>query len=158
MINEILASFDPDNLDAVVAEAAALDRTVELEMAEWSGLEEALGGPDSTRAAFASQDQFYATLAGAVSAPPVLGFRRGQADGPSIGTGLFGGFMVVALGSKGIVQAGNDGTTGTATLAEGVTVAVTAESVRDGGRCHPRIEWLDDQAQDQREELSRAPT
>lgn len=129
LINEMLASFDPENLDALVVEAAALDRTVELDMAEWSGLEEALGGPDSTRAAFASQDQFYGTLAAAVSAPPILGFRRGEADGPSIGMGLFGGLMVVGLGSEAIVQAGNDGTTGTATLAEGLTVTATAESV-----------------------------
>ena len=126
LINEKIASFDPDNLDAIVAEAAALDRKVELDMAEWSGLEEALGGPDSTSAAFASQDQFYAALAGAVSAPPVLGFRRAQADRPSIGMGLFGGFMVVGLGSKAIVQAGNDGSTGTATPAEGFTVTATA--------------------------------
>ncbi len=129
MINETIASFDPDNLDAVVAEAAALDRTVELDMAEWSGLEEALGGPDATSAAFASQDQSYAALADAVSAPPVLGFRRAQADGPSTGMGFFGGLMLVGLGSKAIVQAGNDGKTGTATLAKGITVIATAESV-----------------------------
>ena len=34
-----------------------------------TGLEEALGGPGSTSAAFASQDQFYATLNDAVTAP-----------------------------------------------------------------------------------------
>ena len=129
LINEVLASFDPENLDANVAEAAALDRTVELEMAEWSGLEEALGGPDATSAAFASHDQFYATLTDAVTAPPQLGFRRGQADGPSFVGGLFGGYMLVAAGSKAVVQASNDGTTGTATPAKGYTLTATAEAV-----------------------------
>jgi hypothetical protein len=43
--------------------------------------------------------------------------------------GMFGGFMVVGLGSKAIVQAGNDGSTGTATPAEGFTVTATAASV-----------------------------
>ncbi len=129
MINDAIASFDPENPDALVAEALALDRTVELEMAEWSGLEEALGGPDSTSAAFASQDQFSATLADAVGAPLTLGFRRSQADGPNIGGGLFGGFMLVGLGSGAIVQASNDGTTGTATPTQGFTVTATAESV-----------------------------
>ena len=128
LINETVASFDLDDLNALVAEAAALDRTVELDMAEWSGLEEALGGPAATAAAFASQDEFYGAFADAVSVPPVLGFRRAQADGPNIGMGLFGGFMVVGVGSKGIVQAGNDGRTGTATLAEGITITATAES------------------------------
>ena len=51
--------------------------------------------------------------------------------------GLFGGIMAVALGSKAIVQAGNDGKTGTATLAEGFTVTATADSVGDGHRSHP---------------------
>ena len=129
LVNETLSSFDPDNLDAFVAQAAALDRTVELDMAEWSGLEAALGGGDSTSAAFASQDQFYAAFTDAVTAPPQLGFRRIQADGPSIGMGLFGGLMVVGLGSKAIVQGGNDGSTGTATPTEGFTITATAESV-----------------------------
>ena len=98
-------------------------------MAEWSGLEQALGGPDATSAAFASHDQFYADLTDAASAPPMLGFRRGQTDGPSISEGLFGGFMVVALTSEGIVTATNDGSTGTAPVAEGVTVTSTTDSV-----------------------------
>ena len=136
LINETIASYDPENLDAFVAEAAALDRTVELEMAEWSGLEEALGGPDSTSAAFASQNQFYATLADAVSVPPVLGFRRAQADGPSIGMGLFGGFMVVGLGSKAIVEAGNDGSTGTATSGRRSHRHRDGRVRRDGDRHH----------------------
>jgi len=129
LINEVLASFDPDNLDAHVAEAAALDRTIALEMAEWSGLEEALGGPAATSAAFASHDLFYATLTNAVAAPPTLGFRRGQADGPSISEGLFGGFMLVSLGSKAAVRASNDGTTGTATPSKGFTMTATEDSV-----------------------------
>lgn len=129
LINGVLASFDPDSLDALVAEAAALDRTIALEMAQWSGLEEALGGPEATSAAFASHDQFYATLTNTVAAPPTLGFRRSQANGPSIGEGLFGGFMLVGLGSKAIVQATNDGTTGTATPAKGFTIAATDDSV-----------------------------
>jgi hypothetical protein len=131
LINERIASFDPDNLDAIVAEAAALDRTVELDMAEWSGLEEALGGPDSTNAAFASQDQFYAALTGAVSEPPALGFRRVQADRPSIGMGMFGGFMVVGLGSKAIVQAGNGDTGGRIHRHRDGRIR------RDGHRSHP---------------------
>ncbi len=128
LISETVASFDPDDVDAFVAEAAVLDRTVELDMAEWSGLAEALGGPEAASAAFASQDQFYAALTDKVSAPPQLGIRRSQADGPNIGMGLFGGFMLVGLGSKGVVQAGNDGRTGTATLAEGITITLTAEA------------------------------
>lgn len=129
LINEAIASFDPDRLDAAVADAAALDRAVELEMAEWSGLEAALGGPDATSAAFAAQDPFYAAFAESASAPPSLGFRSAPADGPNIGMGLFGGFMVVGLGSKGIVEVGNSGKTGTATPAKGLTITATAESV-----------------------------
>ena len=129
LINGVLASCDPDDRDALVSEAAALDRTIALEMAEWSGLEEALGGPEATSAAFASHDQFYATLTNTVATPPTLGFRRSQANGPSIGEGFFGGFMLVGLGSKAIVQASNDGTTGTATPAKGFTITATDDSV-----------------------------
>lgn len=129
LVEEILASFDPENLDAAVAEAAALDRAIELQMAEWSGLEEALGGPAAAEAAFASHDGFYAALAAAADAPVTLGFRRGQAEPPSIGMGLFGGFMVVGLGSKAIVTATNDGKTGTVTPTKGFTITAKDESV-----------------------------
>jgi hypothetical protein len=131
ILEETIASFDPENLEPMIAEAAVLDRQIELEMAEWSGLEDALGGPDATAAAFATHDAMYAPLASTLEAPTQFGFRRSQADGPSVGAGLFGGYMVVALGSKTLVERSNDGETGTFASDDGtMTAEATDTSVK----------------------------
>lgn len=125
-------SFDPADLDAQLARGAELDRQADLELAAWSGLEEALGGREATAAAFATHDAFLEGIAAVIATPPVLGIRRTQVDGPNIGMGMFGGFMVVGMGSEGLVTATNDGTVGTTKPGElptGMQITATKDSV-----------------------------
>jgi hypothetical protein len=127
---EFLASFDPDDVDTALAMARDLDRQAELTLAELEGITDELGGPEAAATAFAEADAAFAPLTESLETPIVFGIRRPQQAEPDIGGGLFGGFMTVALGAKDMVAATNDGSTGTRSLADGVTVTATPNSVR----------------------------
>lgn len=92
------------------AELARLDSALERRLWTMSGLESALGGKAAADAAFAAHGEAISDKARAVGAAPVE-FTPAvfMADsGPGIGEGMFGGYMVVALGAKGVVSATND--------------------------------------------------
>ena len=67
-----------------------------------SGLEAALGGAEATDAALPEAWAPIIEQARAIGATPLsLGFRRAHTSGsPNIGEGLFGGLMLVILGSR----------------------------------------------------------
>lgn len=127
---EVLSSFDLDDIDAAVATTADLDRQADLALAELEGITDELGGPEATAAAFADADAAFAPLTAPLGAPVVFGIRRPQQAEPDIGGGMFGGFMTVALGSKSMIAGTNDGSTGTTSLGDGVTISASAESVK----------------------------
>lgn len=105
LIDEVLAMTEADR-DAALVEAG-LD--MELAAAKESGLEAELGGPEATREALVSAWAPLVELArGTEAAIPPLGLRRGTAGPPSLGEGLFGGFLVVGLGSGAAASASAD--------------------------------------------------
>ena len=107
---EALWAGDPATRDALVAKIGA---ELELAVAEQSGLAEALGGRDAAGAALA---QAWAPLISMVTdslgplQPPVAiaSLVAIASDGPSIGEGMFGGYMLVALGASASVSMSND--------------------------------------------------
>jgi hypothetical protein len=107
---EALWASDPATRDALVAEIGA---ELELAVAEQSGLAEALGGRDAAADALA---RAWAPLISTVrdtlgpELPPVAiaSLVAIASDGPTIGEGMFGGFMTVALGAEGVVGESND--------------------------------------------------
>jgi hypothetical protein len=103
-----LMAMSPAEQEAHLAE---LSTRFELEISRLSGLEAALGGPESAAAALRSawQPQI-AAIRGSIAQPIQLGFRAGT---PSAGTadageGLFGGSMAIAESSIGAVAGSND--------------------------------------------------
>jgi hypothetical protein len=128
-LTEAYESFDPTDLDAALVGAARTEREIELAMAKDDGLEQALGGADATAAAFGALDAQFAPLGGTLAQPVTLGLRQTGPSGPAVAEGLVGGVIVVAIGAEGVVNASNDGTTGSASPAEGITVTVTDDSV-----------------------------
>ena len=112
------------------ARLAALDAELERELWTLSGLEAALGGPEAADVAFAADSEAIVGRAREIGGAPIVisGMRRPAAApaAPSLGEGLFGGILVVILGSEGIVSATNDLKDGASIppgkIAEGVTV------------------------------------
>jgi hypothetical protein len=132
---EALAAMDAAERDAEVARMSA---ELELDVAELSGLAEALGGRDAARAALA---QAWAPLIATVTEtlgaeqPPVAiaSLVAVDTDGPSIGEGMFGGYMVVALGADAVVSASNalpDGTPRSGQVGESGEITVDASTER----------------------------
>lgn len=125
------AEFDPAQLEAALAEAAALDREVEFLIAEWSGLQEELGGADAMTAAIEARDAAFPTVAELLGLGGPQGLRRAPAHSSTedgVGMGLFGGLMIVGLGSEGIVTGTNDGKTGTRD-SDGAVLKASKDSV-----------------------------
>jgi hypothetical protein len=107
---DALWAKDPAMRDGLVATIGA---ELELAVAERSGLAEALGGHEAARAALAQAwTPLVSTVTETLGAEqPPLAFASLVAVAsvaPSIGEGMFGGYMMVALGAKGIVTASND--------------------------------------------------
>jgi hypothetical protein len=131
---EALAAMDAAERDGEIAEMGA---ELELDVAELSGLAEALGGRDAARAALAQGwAPLIATVTGTLGAeqPPVAiaSLVAVDTDGPSIGGGMFGGYMVVALGADGVISASNDLPDGeSASGPVGESGEMTAEISRD---------------------------
>jgi hypothetical protein len=109
---EAMWAMEPATRDALMAQLGA---ELELDVAERSGLAEALGGREAAAAALA---QAWAPLVSTVTEalgaeqPPIaiasLVAVAVATETPSIGEGMFGGYMLVALGAEGIVSASND--------------------------------------------------
>lgn len=130
------AEFDPAELDVKLAEAAALDRRVELLIAEWSGLEAELGGPEAMLAAIVARDAAFPTVAQLLGVSGPQGLRRVPAQDTAakgVGMGMFGGVLVAGMGTGAFVENTNDGRVGTDTIPVGpdgkITLAVTQDSV-----------------------------
>ncbi len=92
------------------AHLAELSTRFELEISELSGLEAALGGPESAAAALRSAWQPQIAAIREEAAQPVqLGFRMAAAPAvPDGGEGLFGGAMGIAESAIGAVAGSND--------------------------------------------------
>ena len=140
---------DLEAADAVVAEfallseaaryeaASALSGDLERQLYVAVGLADALGSAEAVDASIDEKTAWMASLREQVSDDlstaqlEPQGMRRVQAQTapPNIGEGLFGGLMVAILGGEGAVTATNDGTTGEAKLAEGVTLNATTTTV-----------------------------
>lgn len=100
-----LLAMTPDQQEAHLAELAV---KFERDLAAVSGLEAALGGPEATDAALGEAWAPTIEQARAIEGAPLsLGFRR-STPSPTIGEGLFGGMLVVGLGSEAVVSASND--------------------------------------------------
>ncbi|HSM66218.1 MAG TPA: hypothetical protein VK860_07930 [Ilumatobacteraceae bacterium] len=101
---EALLAMDPAEQQAEVA-AAGLE--VQRQLSELSGLTDELGGPEAAEAALA---EAWAPIIDDVLALEgtelQLGFRRPASapSGPSIGEGMFAGYLVNALAVDGIIQ------------------------------------------------------
>ncbi len=92
--------------DAALATAGM---ELELLVAEQSGLQEALGGREQTQAALVAAWNPLVIAAQSTSTIPIsLGLRRSAPEAPSLGEGLFGGALLVALGAEAAVGATND--------------------------------------------------
>lgn len=116
------ADVVPTDLDARGAELLAMssdeqeaylaDLSVgfERDLAVVSGLEAALGGPEATDVALREAWAPVIEQARAIDdAPLSFGLRKASpSSGPNLGEGLFGGLMVVMLGSEAVVSASND--------------------------------------------------
>ncbi|MBO9520986.1 MAG: hypothetical protein J7518_05555 [Nocardioidaceae bacterium] len=113
-------------------ELARLDNALERELWTVSGLESALGGPEAADAAFAAHGQALTGKARAISERPVVmrpAAYVADASGPTIGEGLFGGTLVVALGSDAVVSASNDGEHGSVQWSKEAKVSGSREHV-----------------------------
>lgn len=107
---EALAAMDDGDRNAVLA---AMGAELELDVAELSGLAEALGGRDAARAALVAAWAPVITKVTDVLGPDAPPFVLASSvmaatDGPNIGAGMFGGYMLVSLGAGGVVIASND--------------------------------------------------
>jgi hypothetical protein len=129
--NELLAVSEAERNAALVDAGMQL----ELEVAKESGLEEALGGREATRAALeAAWAPLQAQAMAFDSSSLQLGLRR-RTGVPGIGEGLFGAFMVIGLGaSAGVtdeIPAGppktQDAGNGFAITASQNSVSITAD-------------------------------
>ena len=137
-------------LDALATEFAALDENQQFErlnelsgqlergLYDVTGLTDALGSAENVDASIEETAQWFADvgaqlqsdIAGAQLKP--AGFRRGavtRTGTPNLGEGLFGGMLVTVLGADAVVAQTNDGTNGTAQLADGVTFTATNGTV-----------------------------
>jgi hypothetical protein len=126
-------------LPAKERDEAVASALLELSLAisEISGLTEAVGGVDAARDALTASAEPIIQQATALSTVQLpQGFRAASPapPAPTVGEGLFGGYMVVALGAEGSVTASNDivdsadGKPAVATPAEGVTVTAVRTS------------------------------
>ena len=126
-------------LPAKERDEAVASALLELSLAisEISGLTEAVGGVDAARDALTASAEPIIQQATALSTVQLpQGFRAASPapPAPTIGEGMFGGYMVVALGAEGSVTASNDivdsadGKPAVATPAEGVTVTAVRTS------------------------------
>jgi hypothetical protein len=129
-----LASFDPNDIDGAIATVRDLDRRSELALADLEGMTEVLGGADAMAKAFDEADASVDGLAELLSEPVRFGFRRIEAAEPSVGMGLFGGFMLVAAGADLAVNSTNDGSTGSATLTDTGSRVATIEATADSAQ------------------------
>ena len=118
------------------ARLAALDAELERELWTLSGLEAALGGPEAADAAFAAHSEAIVGWAREIAGEPIVmsGLRRPAAAPatPSLGEGLFGGILLVMLGSDSIVSSTNDvkdGESGSAKWGNDTTVSGSLEHV-----------------------------
>lgn len=115
------------------AEIARRDSTVERELWTLSGLEAAVGGPAKADAIFAELSRSVAAQVAALRAKPMT-FRPASFSAPNtaeaLGAGLFGGMLLAGTGAGGAVQATNDGTTGSGTMASGITITSGKDGVR----------------------------
>ena len=119
------------------ARLAALDAEFERELWTLSGLEAALGGPEAADAAFAAHSEAIVSGSREIVAEPILmtGLRRRPAtapQAPNLGEGLFGGILLVMLGSDSIVSSTNDakdGESGTGKWGEHTTISGSLEHV-----------------------------
>lgn len=131
---ERVSALPAEARDEAVA-AALLD--LSLAISEISGLTDAVGGVDATRDALTASAEpivQQATTLNGVQLPQ--GFRAASPapPGPTIGEGMFGGYIVVALGADGSVTASNniedspDGKPAEATPTDGFNIKATRES------------------------------
>ncbi len=126
-VTELLAMTDVEQQAYLRQVAADFD----LLLAEQTGLEEVLGGPEET--AVALQEAWIPLFEHArqdIDRPLVLGFRSVAAPAPTVGEGLFGTLMMTGLGSEAIVSASNDlapGKTEQGTFGEAIKVALSTK-------------------------------
>jgi hypothetical protein len=129
--NEVLAMTQPER------EAALVDAGMELELdaAHESGLEEALGGREATKAAL---EAAWAPVQGQAlalnSSSLTLGLRRRTTAGPEIGEGMFGGYMTIALLSEsGVTEEIPAGPPVSTDTGSGVVISGTQNSITVSG-------------------------
>jgi hypothetical protein len=92
--NEVLA-MTPEDRNAALIDAGM---QLELDVAKESGLEDALGGREATKAALeAAWAPVQAQALALDSSTMTLGLRRRTAAVPDIGEGMFGAYMTIAL-------------------------------------------------------------
>ncbi len=114
-------------------ELARLDNVLERQLWTESGLESELGGAAAADAAFAAHGQALTGRARAIGDKPIVivpAVYVAGSSNPSIGEGLFGGILLVMLGSEGIVSASNDlkdGEHGSAEPRKGVKISGSLE-------------------------------
>ena len=129
--NEVLAMAPTERDAALIAAGMQL----ELDVAKESGLEDALGGREATRAALeAAWAPVQAQAMALDSSSMQLGLRRRTTSVPDIGEGLFGAYMAVALlASAGVTEEIPAGPPVTKDSGSGFSITATQNSVTVSG-------------------------
>src|SRR5262249_34384229 len=106
---------EPWGLDPAIRDrlVAGVGTEVELDVADQSGLTEALGGREAAAVALVQawgpHIRTVTTTLGTVEPPVKLASTMEvAAAAPNSGEGMFGGYMVAALGAKGVVSYSNE--------------------------------------------------
>ncbi len=137
-LNALVTDFDSLAADQQNERVNELSGDVERQMYEVSGLAQELGSPEAVDDSITQTAQWFAELAeqastsiGSAALEP-QGIRIGvlaQAGVPSLGLGLFGGFLVTTLVGESAVTRTNDGTVGKAELGEGIKIDASTDRV-----------------------------